>query len=332
MTSVNTHDITVIQKEIKITKVDKTNENQTLTGAVFALYRVDADGTADVSGYNLPTENNYTLVNDTLTVDSNGVVSITPLIPDTESIVGKTIYVPNNTIGAAGDNHDTVYYLVEKTPPDEGYAAMPGAISFKLNLRDVKPDKLTSDDRARQYHTSTYKDNIVLYDWTQTAVVKDVEEVNNGTIEYLIDDGESENIYAIRVKNGKSTDITLIKVDKVTQNSIGGAKFSLLKGSENVDLTKLTITAISDGAAVTPENYDFNGTTIKVVTVPEGGIRIAGLTDDTYTLREVSAPAGYVITDSGKVFKTENGVIKNTDDSAHQNEATNIVFLLSKIS
>ena len=118
----------------------------------------------------------------------------------------------------------------------------------------------------------------------------------------------------------------MIKVDKVTQNSIGGAKFSLLKGSENVDLAKLIITAISGGAAVTPEDYDFNGTTIKVVTVPEGGIRIAGLTDDTYTLREVSAPAGYVITDSGKVFKTENGAIKNTDDSAHQNEATDIAF------
>jgi LPXTG-motif cell wall-anchored protein len=130
------------------------------------------------------------------------------------------------------------------------------------------------------------------------------------------------------LKNGRPTDITLIKIDKVTKNSISGAKFSLLRGSENVDLTDsaLTITAINDGATVTPEDYDFNGTTIKVVTVPEGGIKIAGLVDGTYTLKEVTAPAGYIITDSGKTFKTENGAIKNTDDTAHDDEATDIAF------
>ena len=65
---------------------------------------------------------------------------------------------------------------------------------------------------------------------------------------------------------------------------------------------------------MTPEDYDNNGTTIKVVTVPEGGIRISGLVDGTYTLREVSAPAGYIITDSGKTFKTENGAIVNVNE------------------
>ena len=100
----------------------------------------------------------------------------------------------------------------------------------------------------------------------------------------------------------------------------------MLKGSENLDLTKLLITAISNGTAVTPEDYNFNGTTIKVVTVPEGGIKIAGLEDATYTLQEVAAPAGYLITDSGKTFKTENGAIKNADDTTHGNEAADIAF------
>ena len=86
--------------------------------------------------------------------------------------------------------------------------------------------------------------------------------------------------------------------------------------------------AINGGATVTPEEYDYIGTTIKVVTVPEGGIRISGLVDGTYTLREVSAPAGYIITDSGKTFKTENGAIKNADDTAHTNESADIAFMV----
>ena len=34
----------------------------------------------------------------------------------------------------------------------------------------------------------------------------------------------------------------------------------------------------------------------------------------------------YLITDSGKTFKTENGAIKNADDTTHGNEATDIAF------
>ena len=95
----------------------------------------------------------------------------------------------------------------------------------------------------------------------------------------------------------------------------------MMRGAENVDLAELTITKISDGAAVIPEEYLYNNTNITVITVPEGGVKIAGLIDDTYTLREVSAPAGDIITDSGKTFKTENGAIKNSDNTAHTNEA-----------
>ena len=93
-----------------------------------------------------------------------------------------------------------------------------------------------------------------------------------------------------------------------------------------MDLTQLTITKINSGDAVTPEVYSYNGTNIHVVTVPEGGIRIAGLVDGTYTLREVEAPEGYIITDSRKSFKTENGVIRNVDGTDHADEATGIAF------
>ena len=319
ITSTNTHTINVFQKGIKVTKVDKTNINQPLEGAVFELYRADEDGNADVSSYDLPT-GSYTKVGDDLTANSQGVIEINPVIPDKDTTVSdKTFYLPNINVGAtANTSHDTVFYLVEKTAPTVGgttYSKMPGAIKFTMTLSENKGTNATA----------------TLYDWTQTAAIV-AAEYENGSTTYLAVDsantttGTNADIYAYKIKNGKPTDITLIKVDKGSGESIGGAKFNLLRGSENVDLAKLTITAINGGTTVTPEDYDLNGTTIKVVTVPEGGIRIAGLADDTYTLQEVAAPAGYIITDSGKTFKTENGTVKNSDDSAHQNEAADITF------
>ena len=116
------------------------------------------------------------------------------------------------------------------------------------------------------------------------------------------------------------TDVTLLKVDKESGRSIADAKFTLLKGSENTRFAGLTVTALADGSAIAPEDFEWNETTIKVVTVPEGGIKIADLPNGTYTLKEVSAPAGYLLTDSGKTFIAENGVIKNADGTAHANE------------
>ena len=314
MTSTNTHTINVFQKGIKVTKVDKSNPSTVLPGATFELFRVDSAGTADVSAYNLPV-GKYSKVGDDLTTDNNGIITINPVIPDKDSAVtDKTLYEPNISVGDSQNvSHDTVFYLVEKTPPRKDnavYDKMPGAIKFTMTLNENKGNDNTA----------------TLYDWMQTANITAAEHGNGSTV-YLTDDvTNNSDVYAYMLKNARSTDITLIKVDMVTKNSIGGAKFSLLKGSENVDLTKLSITAISSGAVVMPEGYNYNDTAIKVVTVPEGGIRIAGLADGTYTLREVAAPAGYLITDSDKVFKTENGAIMETNDTVHANEATDIAF------
>ena len=310
ITSTNTHTINVFQKGIKVTKVDKTDLTKVLPGAVFELYRADADGDADVSAYNLPS-GNYSKVGYDLTADTNGVITIDPVIPDKDiRTVNKTLYLPNIDVGASENtSHGTVFYLVEKTPPNT-YGAMPGAIKFTMTLTENKGSASAN----------------TLYDWTQSAEIT-TEEYENGTTEYLLSDvGTNADVYAYKIKNGKTTDLTLIKVDRMTGRSIGGAKFSLVRGAEIVDLTKLTITALKDDSVVTPESYEQNDTMIPVVTVPEGGLRIAGLADDTYTLTEVAAPAGYVITDSGKTFKTDNGAIKNGDDTAHENESANIAF------
>lgn len=126
--------------------------------------------------------------------------------------------------------------------------------------------------------------------------------------------------------NAIKTNITVDKVDKNSGDSIGGATFGLLKGQENVDLTTLTITALADDSTITPEDYDYHGTTIKVVTIPEGGIRIENLENGTYTLREMVPPDGYVISGDGITFITEDGIVKNADNSAHQDVAEGITF------
>jgi len=115
----------------------------------------------------------------------------------------------------------------------------------------------------------------------------------------------------------KVTDITLKKVDKTTGESIGGAKFSLIKGSEYVDLESYTITKLvstEDDPVVETITVGSNNN-VKVVTVPKGGIKIEGLADGTYTLKEMAAPAGYIITDNGVEFTTENGALKNHTDA-----------------
>ncbi len=115
----------------------------------------------------------------------------------------------------------------------------------------------------------------------------------------------------------KATDITLKKVDSTTGESIGGAKFALINNSKYVDLGAFTITKL----ASTEENPVVetitvgSNTNVKVVSVPKGGIKIEGLTDGTYILKEMVAPAGYVITNNGVEFTTENGSLKNHTDA-----------------
>ena len=54
---------------------------------------------------------------------------------------------------------------------------------------------------------------------------------------------------------------------------------------------------------------------VSVVSVPKGGIKIEALEDGDYILKEMAAPAGYVITDSGVAFTIENGALKDHTDS-----------------
>lgn len=124
----------------------------------------------------------------------------------------------------------------------------------------------------------------------------------------------------------KPADCTLIKVDKATGRPIGNAKFTLLKGSSSVDFSKLSLTSLTDSSTLQAEDYLLNETNIKVITVPNGGIKISGLVNGTYTFKEVAAPDGYVISDKTITFVVENGVVKNADGSVHENEAADITF------
>ena len=115
-------------------------------------------------------------------------------------------------------------------------------------------------------------------------------------------------------KNNKSeTEVTLKKVDAVSKSPINGAKFSLKAGMEYADLTKLTITNLSDGTEAAIEDLTTLTGTIKVINVPVSGIKIAGLPNGDYTLKEEKAPDGYVITNGGIDFTATDGTIGKPD-------------------
>lgn len=282
--STNTHTISVFQKGIKITKVDMTNPNQVLTGATFALYRVDDEGTADVSGYNLPS-GNYSLVSDTLEVNDQGEVVINPVIPDKDSaVIDKTLYEPNIHVGATTDkSHDTVFYLVEKKAPEKDgvtYATMPGAIKFTMTLTENKGDDITA----------------TLYNWTQ-AVNISAEEYETGSQEYLVTDGETDGIYAYRIKNEQQGTFKITKQvtynHEVPENSTQKSKlagtytFTVYTDADcenayqavpGTDLT-VSLTIDSTGAAKTSEE----------ITLPPGDywIKENEPGNDTYAITEI---------------------------------------------
>lgn len=130
----------------------------------------------------------------------------------------------------------------------------------------------------------------------------------NATADHLLN-----TAIASFTNNKSETDVTLKKVDAVSKSPINGAKFSLKAGSEYADLTKLTITNLSDDSEATIEDLTTLTGTIKVINVPVSGIKIAGLPNGTYTLKEEKAPDGYVITGSEIVFTAADGKIDKDD-------------------
>ena len=128
---------------------------------------------------------------------------------------------------------------------------------------------------------------------------------------------ELENTAKASFKNNHSeTEITIKKIDAVSGTAISGAKFSLKAGSAYADLTKLRITSLKDNSIVTPEDLTTLAGTIKVLNVPLEGIKIAGLPNGDYTLKEEMAPDGYVITDGGIAFTATDGSIGEEDAEA----------------
>lgn len=96
----------------------------------------------------------------------------------------------------------------------------------------------------------------------------------------------------------KTTGITVYKVDSNnTSTYLGGATFRLTKKGENNSYQAVTVDGVTD------ENGDF--------TISERGARLTGLDDGDYMLTELSAPAGYVVTDSSVKFTVSDGVAQN---------------------
>ena len=109
---------------------------------------------------------------------------------------------------------------------------------------------------------------------------------------------------------------------------LSGAVFKLLLGSEIVPVsasgTGVTVTAKVNGETVTISDNTF--------TIPEGGIVIHNLpaSNNTYSIVEVSAPTGYVITNNTPAtFKVEAGAVGNvmkTENVEYTSETNDFII------
>lgn len=96
----------------------------------------------------------------------------------------------------------------------------------------------------------------------------------------------------------KTTGVTVYKVDSGNTSAyLGGATFRLTKKGDNDTYQAVTVDGVTDASGT--------------FTVDENGTRLTGLDDGEYMLTELSAPSGYIVTDSTVKFTVSDGVAQN---------------------
>lgn len=129
--------------------------------------------------------------------------------------------------------------------------------------------------------------------------------VNDAVLNYS-DDSYTENVTPSTDDKSPLYDITLdlTKVDGASKAALPGAVFTLQKDGKYVK---------ADGS--------LSETEVKLTVTKDGKLTVKGLDEGTYTLTEVTAPDGYIITDSPITFTIEATVDtskNNTPDATKQ--------------
>ena len=125
-------------------------------------------------------------------------------------------------------------------------------------------------------------------------------------------------------KYEKLTEITVMKVDKDKkaknaddpERFIDGAIFSLLDGEGHSvhSIESIQIVNASSGEEIEYSNDQF--------TLPIEGVKIKGLPNGTYILREEKAPAGYVIENKDTSFTVRDGNVVGSNTAIFEIENT----------
>lgn len=313
---------------VKVVKVDSTNGNAKLSGAVFGIYSdadctdlieempaTDENGESEVeliktqdtvyikeitapTGYRInTTAYNVTLVDNTTT---------TVTVPDEEQFGTLTIFKMGETLTGANVSSDGVTFTYEES-------LLPGAVY----------DVYAGEDIYNAYGTKVYDKGDLVAEGLTTGTVGTVTLKNLVLGTYIVKESQApENYYnsgeektvtlayagqnvevvfssVIFTNDRQKAEVSVVKQDADTKNPLSGGVFGLYAASD---------IKTADGTVVVEK-----GTLIETVTTGTDGTAV--FTADlpvgfSYEVKEVTAPDGYQLSDEVYAFD-----FTYTDDS-----------------
>ena len=266
MESTNNHKINVFDRKISVEKTDTEGNKITDYAAKFKLYRQLDTGENDTSS-------------ETLTVN-NAEVSVVQ--------VGNEIVTTNGAADLPRLPVGGTYYLVETEAP-QGFAKLETPIAIQMDLTN----RYWSWNAQETSADGTLQDALKPYNWRQAVTIT------------CNDTGWNGNKYQLSVKNQRSVNIRIEKIDESKRSAgrtaLTGAMFKLMKWDGTVP---------ESGAEIGYTKFNEVYGASSGISVDENGVlRFEGLPDGEYEIVETQAPAGFIKVDNVIYFKLQGGVV-----------------------